>query len=295
MKRFFLVSTLLLVALMMGAQTKVAPKMKKGMKKVYVTECTITSDFSQPVTVTEETVYEVVDETDDGYILDVYVTDVKTNADKNDAESRMLSFATEMLKDVHTKYATDKDGKVITVLDAEDVENKVDGILDNMLDKAPLPDSTSKSELKDELKKQVSKQQLTESLQISASPLALNGKTISTGTEEDYYNPNAFKGLNLKRIYTVNGNKISSSANLNMNSKDISNLVSGVIDAMAPGEIDDDALSGLNSLFEKGNLKCSEENTYILGKDGWMKDINSEMKASAMGMSIAMKYKVTLK
>ena len=295
MKRFFLVSTLLLVALMMGAQTKVAPKMKKGMKKVYVTECTITSDFNQPVTVTEETVYEVVDETDDGYILDVYVTDVKTNADKNDAESRMLSFATEMLKDVHTKYATDKDGKVITVLDAEDVENKVDGILDNMLDKAPLPDSTSKSELKDELKKQVSKQQLTESLQISASPLALNGKTISTGTEEDYYNPNAFKGLNLKRIYTVNGNKISSSANLNMNSKDISNLVSGVIDAMAPGEIDDDALSGLNSLFEKGNLKCSEENTYILGKDGWMKDINSEMKASAMGMSIAMKYKVTLK
>ena len=295
MKRFFLVSTLLLVALMMGAQTKVAPKMKKGMKKVYVTECTITSDFSQPVTVTEETVYEVVDETDDGYILDVYVTDVKTNADKNDAESRMLSFATEMLKDVHTKYATDKDGKVITVLDAEDVENKVDGILDNMLDKAPLPDSTSKSELKDELKKQVSKQQLTESLQISASPLALNGKTISTGTEEDYYNPNAFKGLNLKRIYTVNGNKISSSANLNMNSKDISNLVSGVIDAMAPGEIDDDALSGLNSLFEKGNLKCSEENTYTLGKDGWMKDINSEMKASAMGMSIAMKYKVTLK
>ena len=295
MKRFFLVSTLLLVALMMGAQTKVAPKMKKGMKKVYVTECTITSDFSQPVTVTEETVYEVVDETDDGYILDVYVTDVKTNADKNDAESRMLSFATEMLKDVHTKYATDKDGKVITVLDAEDVENKVDGILDNMLDKAPLPDSTSKSELKDELKKQVSKQQLTESLQISASPLALNGKTISTGTEEDYYNPNAFKGLNLKRIYTVNGNKISSSANLNMNSKDISNLVSGVIDAMAPGEIDDDALAGLNSLFEKGNLKCSEENTYTLGKDGWMKDINSEMKASAMGMSIAMKYKVTLK
>lgn len=295
MKRFFLVSTLLLVALMMGAQTKVAPKMKKGMKKVYVTECTITSDFNQPVTVTEETVYEVVDETDDGYILDVYVTDVKTNADKNDAESRMLSFATEMLKDVHTKYATDKDGKVITVLDAEDVENKVDGILDNMLDKAPLPDSTSKSELKDELKKQVSKQQLTESLQISASPLALNGKTISTGTEEDYYNPNAFKGLNLKRIYTVNGNKISSSANLNMNSKDISNLVSGVIDAMAPGEIDDDALAGLNSLFEKGNLKCSEENTYTLGKDGWMKDINSEMKASAMGMSIAMKYKVTLK
>lgn len=295
MKRFFLMSTLLLSALLVSAQTKIVPQMKKGMKKVYVTECTITSEFSQPVTVTEETVYEVVDETDDGYILDVYVTDVKTNADKNDAESRMLSFATEMLKDVHTKYATDKDGKVITVLDAEDVENKVDGILDKMLDKAPLPESTSKSELKDELKKQVSKQQLTESLQISASPLALNGKTISTGMEEDYYNPNNFKGMKMKRIYTVNGNKISSSANINMNSKDISNLVSGVIDAMAPGEIDDDALSGLNSLFEKGNLQCSEENTYTLGKDGWMKDINSEMKAIAMGMSIAMKYKVTLK
>ena len=295
MKRFFLVSTLLLVAMMMGAQTKIAPKMKKGMKKVYVTECTITSEFNQPITVTEETVYEVIDETNDGYVLDVYVTDVKTNADKNDAESRMLSFATEMMKDVHTKYATDKDGKVITVLDAEEVGNRIDGILDKMLDKVPLPESTSKSDLKNELKKQVSKQNLTESLQISASPLALNGKTISTGMEEDYYNQNNFKGMKMKRIYTVNGNKISSSANLNMNSKDISNLISGVIGAVSPDEIDDDALAGLNSLFDKANLQCSEENTYSLGKDGWMKDINSEMKANAMGMSISMKYKVTLK
>ena len=295
MKRFFLVSTLLLVALMMGAQTKIAPTMKKGMKKVYVTECTITSEFSQPITVTEETVYEVIDETNDGYILDVYVTDTKTNADENNPESRILSFAAEMMKDVHTKYATDKDGKVLTVLDEEEVGNKIDGVLDKMLDKAPLPDSTSKSEVKDELKKHVSKQNLIESLQMSASPLALNGKTISTGMEEDYYNQNNFKGMKMKRVYTVKGNKISSSANINMNTKDISNLISGVVDAISPGEVDDDALSGLNSLFDKANLQCSEENTYTLGKDGWMKDVNTEMKAGIMGMSLSMKYKVTLK
>lgn len=41
MKKFLSLSTLLLMVLTISAQTKIAPKIKKGMKKVYVTECTI--------------------------------------------------------------------------------------------------------------------------------------------------------------------------------------------------------------------------------------------------------------
>jgi hypothetical protein len=287
-------STLLLAALLVGAQTKIAPKMKKGMKKVYVTETTVSSEFTHPISISQETVFEVIDATNDGYILDVYVTDVKTDA--NDAESRIYSLATEMLKGVHTKYATDKDGKVTKVLETEEVANNIDGMLDKLLGGLSLPSEMSASDMKSQLKKQVNEENLTQSLQASTSPLALNGKTISTGTEEEFLNQNNLKGLKMKRIYTVNKDgTISSSANINMNNKDIQSLISGVIGSMGSEAISDDTLSGLSGLFGNVNLQCSEQSTYTFGKDGWVKNITSEMTTSAMGMSFSTKSKVTLK
>ena len=287
-------STLMLVALMMGAQTKIAPTMKKGMKKVYVTETTISTEFRQPITITQETAFEVIDATDDGYILDVYVTDAKSDA--SDAESRIYSLATEMLKGIHTKYATDKDGQVTKVFQTDDVEKRVEGMLDKLLDGVSLPEGTTTSDMKRQLKEQVNEKNLLESLHIGTSPLALNGKTISTGTEEEYLNQSNLKGMKMKRIYTVNENgSITSSANINMDAEDISKLFSNMLDSFVPVEIDDSALAGLKSLFENANLQCSEQSTYSFAKDGWVKNITAEMKTSAMGMSMSMKSKVTQK
>ena len=284
----------MLVALMMGAQTKIAPTMKKGMKKVYVTETTISTEFRQPITITQETAFEVIDATDEGYILDVYVTDAKSDA--SDAESRIYSLATEMLKGIHTKYATDKDGQVTKVFQTDDVEKRVEGMLDKLLDGVSLPEGTTTSDMKRQLKEQVNEKNLLESLHIGTSPLALNGKTISTGTEEEYLNQSNLKGMKMKRIYTVNENgSITSSANINMDAEDISKLFSNMLDSFAPVEIDDSALAGLKSLFENANLQCSEQSTYSFAKDGWVKNITAEMKTSAMGMSMSMKSKVTQK
>ena len=295
MKRFFMMSTLLLAALLVGAQTKIAPKMKKGMKKVYVTETTINTEFKQPVTITQETVFEVIDATDDGYILDAYVTDVKNNA--SDAESRIYSLATEMLKGVHTKYATDKDGKVTKVLEAEDIQKRTDEMLDKILGGISLPGGQTASDLKSQLKLGVNEESLTESLQISTSPLALNGKTISTGTEEEYFNQSPGQlGLKMKRIYTLNADgTISTSANINMKKEDIKQMLSGLFNKAMPADLPGDVLSGLESLFDNANIQCTEKSTYTLGKDNWVKGITSEMTTSAMGMSFSMKSKVTSK
>ena len=287
-------SSLLLSALLVSAQTKIVPQMKKGMKKTYVTEASISMESKQPVTVTCETIYEVTDETADGYILDVLISDVKTDA-KN-AESRIYSLATEMLKGIHTKYATDKDGQVTKVFQTDDVEKRVEGMLDKLLDGVSLPEGTTTSDMKRQLKEQVNEKNLLESLHIGTSPLALNGKTISTGTEEEYLNQSNLKGMKMKRIYTVNENgSITSSANINMDAEDISKLFSNMLDSFAPVEIDDSALAGLKSLFENANLQCSEQSTYSFAKDGWVKNITAEMKTSAMGMSMSMKSKVTQK
>jgi hypothetical protein len=269
--------------------------MKKGMKKVYVTETTINTEFKQPVTITQETAFEVIDATNDGYVLDVYVTDVKTDA--KDAESRVFSLATEMLKGVHTKYATDKDGKVTKVLDAEDVQKRTDEMLDKILGGLSLPAEITASSLKNQLKVQVNEETLTESLHINTSPLALNGKTISTGTEEEYTNQSPGQlNLKMKRTYTVNNNgTISSSANINMKKEDIKEMFSSMFGSMVPDNLPGGVLSGLDSLFERANIQCSEQSTYTLAKDGWVKKITSEMNTSAMGMSVSMKSKVTLK
>ena len=156
----------------------------KGTKKVYVTEATITVPLKPATTITSETVYEVVDATADGYILDVIVTGVKTDA--KDAESRVYSVATEMLKDVHIQYLTDKEGKVTKVLNAEEGKKCINEMLDKLLSDVPLPQSTTLSDLRNQISADLNEESLLSSVLISTSPLMLNGKTISTGTEENY-------------------------------------------------------------------------------------------------------------
>ncbi|MBQ6190845.1 MAG: hypothetical protein IJK51_00930 [Bacteroidaceae bacterium] len=290
MKRFFLMSTLLLAAMLVCAQTKIAPNMKKGMKKVYVTEATIGAPSNPSTTITAETVYEVVDATPDGYILDVYVTDVKTNA--KDAESRIYSLATEMLKDVHTKYLTDKDGKVTQILNAEEGKKHISEMLDNVLAEVPQLDKAKADEIKKQLTGEVNDKSLLESMHISTSPLTLNGKTISTGTEEEY---NTEQGIKMKRTYTVvDKSKIQSSATINMNADDMKKMVSGLVEKLLPNQ-SGNLMDMFGSLI--GNLKidASESADYTFQKDGWIKSITSEMSYSVMGTSFKMNQKVSLK
>ena len=290
MKRFFLMSTLLLATMLVCAQTKIAPNMKKGMKKVYVTEAKISAPSKPVTTISTETVYEVVDATADGYVLDVYVTDVKTDA--KDVESRIYSLATEMMKDVHTQYATDKDGKVTKMLNAEEGKKRINEMLDNVLAEAPQLDKTKLSEIKKQLTGEVTDQSLVESVQISTSPLTLNGKTISTGTEEEY---NTAQGIKMKRTYTVvDKSKIQSNSIINMNADDMKEMVSGLVEKLVPNQS-----SNLMDMFGSmiGNLKidASENATYTFQKDGWIKSITSESSYSSMGVSFQMNSKVTLK
>lgn len=290
MKRFFLLSTLLLATLMICAQTKIAPKMKKGMKKVYVVEATIGVPSKQSTKITTETVYEVVDATNDGYVLDVYVTDVKTDA--KDAESRVYSLATEMLKDVHTQYATNKDGKVTKILNAEEGKKHINEMLDNVLADVPLPASTTLTNLKKQLTGNINEASLLESVQISTSPLTLNGKTISTGTEEEY---NTEQGIKMKRTYSVKDkSSIQTNAKINMNTDDMKKMVMGLVEKMVPNQ-SENLLDMIGPMINNLKIDAAENSTYTFQKDGWIKNITSEMNYSMMGASFKINTKVSLK
>lgn len=290
MKRFFLLSTLLLATLMICAQTKIAPKMKKGMKKVYVVEATIGVPSKQSTKITTETVYEVVDATNDGYVLDVYVTDVKTDA--KDAESRVYSLATEMLKDVHTQYATNKDGKVTKILNAEEGKKRINEMLDNVLADVPLPASTTLTNLKKQLTGNINEASLLESVQISTSPLTLNGKTISTGTEEEY---NTEQGIKMKRTYSVKDkSSIQTNAKINMNTDDMKKMVMGLVEKIVPNQ-SENLLDMIGPMINNLKIDAAENSTYTFQKDGWIKNITSEMNYSMMGASFKINTKVSLK
>ena len=290
MKRFFLLSTLLLATLMICAQTKIAPKMKKGMKKVYVVEATIGVPSKQSTKITTETVYEVVDATNDGYVLDVYVTDVKTDA--KDAESRVYSLATEMLKDVHTQYATNKDGKVTKILNAEEGKKRINEMLDKVLADVPLPASTTLTNLKKQLTGNINEASLLESVQISTSPLTLNGKTISTGTEEEY---NTEQGIKMKRTYSVKDkSSIQTNAKINMNTDDMKKMVMGLVEKIVPNQ-SENLMDMIGPMINNLKIDAAETSTYTFQKDGWIKNITSEMNYSMMGASFKINTKVSLK
>ena len=290
MKRFFLMSTLLLATMLVCAQTKIAPNMKKGMKKVYVVEATIGVPSKQSTKITTETVYEVVDATNDGYVLDVYVTDVKTDA--KDAESRVYSLATEMLKDVHTQYATNKDGKVTKILNAEEGKKHINEMLDKVLADVPLPASTTLTNLKKQLTGNINEASLLESVQISTSPLTLNGKTISTGTEEEY---NTEQGIKMKRTYSVKDkSSIQTNAKINMNTDDMKKMVMGLVEKIVPKQ-SENLMDMIGPMISSLKIDAAENSTYTFQKDGWIKNITSEMNYSMMGASFKINTKVSLK
>lgn len=290
MKRFFLLSTLLLATLLVCAQTKIAPKMKKGMKKVYATEATIGAPSKPATTISTETVFEVIDETSDGYILDIYVTDVKTDA--KDAESRVYSLATEMLKDVHNKYVTDKDGKVTKMLNVEERIKQINEMLDKLLVDVPLPAKSTLADLKKQLTGNLNEEYLLNSVLISTSPLTLNGKTIRTGTEEEYKTE---QGIKMKRTYTIKDkSNIQTDAKINMNTDDMRNMVMGLLEKIMPNQ-SDNLMDMFGSFISNLKIDASESSTYTLQKDGWMKSIASSTNYSSMGVSFSVKTKVTLK
>ena len=93
-----MVGLMLTMMLGMQAQTKVAPKMAKGMTKVYVTESKIAIPGQPEVNMTLETKYAVTGETKDGYKMEVLTTDFQSDAKESNVAALMLSAAQKMLK-----------------------------------------------------------------------------------------------------------------------------------------------------------------------------------------------------
>lgn len=287
-------STLLLAALLVNAQVKVSPKMEKGMKKTYVVEAVTTVANQKPITLTTETQYEVKDATADGYVLDIVMSSIKTDADQNDQMGRIFSLSTEIMKDIHTTYATDKDGKITKILNYEEIKEKAGKGIDKLLAEVPMPASLTKEMLKEQIMNNISEEQLLQSLQANTSPLTMIGKTITTGLQDEFKNG---QGLNLKRTYTVNDDgTIQTTSTMDLSKEELKQLVIAQVEKLMPSQAET-LKQNIDMVLNSGMMKMEikENATFTLTADGWVNSITSELNSNTMGTVTTAKTTVRLK
>ena len=298
MKKLMMVSLLLTVAMALQAQVKVAPKMQKGTVKTYVADATITLPGQGDVKVTGDSKYTVTDATADGFVLEMVSTDVKTECEPGNIAGKLMAAAEEMMKGAVVKAAVDKEGRIQNILNGDEVKARIDtqadAFIDQMMTDLPqLAGIVSKENLKKQVTESLTVEGLVETLQASTSPLALNGKTIMTGNQEEFVSKD---GMKMKRLYFVNGKSIIANSVMNMSEEEMKQLIIKQVEKSAPDQAQM-VKDNIDQLMSSGMLKMDhkETATYELDDDGWVKSIVVDSTTETMGQQVVTKSVAKLK
>ena len=298
MKKLFFVSLLLTIVIAAQAQLKIAPKMQKGTVKTYITVATTSIPMQGDSKVTSESKYTVVDATADGYILDIETVSIQVEADAENIAGKLMAAGEEIQKGIVVRVATDKDGKPVKVLNADELKAKIeksaDAVIDKMFADIPqLSEMATKEVLKNQFLSASTEEVIMRGLQESTSALALNGKSIITGAQEEFVSKD---GLKMKCIYFVNGQNIIANSTLNMNKDEMKDLIIKQVEERAPDQAEM-VKENIDQIMATGLLKIdmTQKDTYELQADGWVKSITSESTMETMGQKIVTNSTITLK
>ena len=298
MKKLMTVSLMLTIAMALQAQMKVAPKMEKGTVKTYVAEATITLPGQGDVKVTADSKYSITDAKADSYVLEMVSTDVKTECEPGNIAGKLVAAAQEMMKDAVVRATLDKDGRIQNILNGDEVKARVDKqadtFIDQMLADVPqLAGVVSKDALKQQVSQSLTVEGLVQTLQQATSPLALNGKTIASGSQEEFVSQ---EGLKMKRMYFVNGKTIIANSVMNMTEDEMKQTIIKQVEKSAPDQAQM-IKDNIDQLMSTGMLKMDhkETATYELQDDGWVKSIVVDSTTETMGQTVVSKSIVTLK
>ncbi len=296
MKKVMLFSMMMLMALVANAQLKVAPKLEKGVEKTYVTETTMSLPGQGDVKMTVENKYRVADATPDGFLWDVTTTDVKMEAAPDNIVGKLMGAAEEMMLGQTLNVATDKDGKLLKIVNFEELKPKMEQWASKLMDKMvkELPQlEAAKDMLGQQIKGSINEEKLVSTFRDATSIMALNGKAIMTGAQEDIVNSDGFK---MKRMYFVNGKNITTNSSMNMSKDEMKEMIIKQVEQNAP---DQAAMikENIDQVMESGMLKIDvkEKATYELADDGWVKALKVENTTESMGQSSTTTSVVTLK
>lgn len=292
MRKLFLTSVVLLVALMAQAQTKIAPKLENGFKAVYTEKSTI-SMMGKELAINSDNEYVVSDVTPDGAVITVTNTAMDLPSTEGmDPVSAMMLMSAQITKGSVVKLVVNADGVPQQILNLDEVKEKagktIETIVASMFDTMPeLSQAMSKEDLKENLMVALTEEKLLDDFDV----LALNGKTIANGYQDTFTNGD---GMKMKRMYFVAGKKIISNATLDMTKDDLKELIIKQVEKEAPEQAQ---MIKENIDMVMGQLKfeATEKNTYQLQDNGWPASINSEKSQDSMGQSIKISSVIELK
>ena len=293
MRKLLSLSILLLITLVSYAQqVKVSPTLEKGMRKTYVAETVTEIQGQKPITLQTETQYEVTDVTPDGYTVTITVTKADFNHDINSIVSRVLTLSTEMMKGVTSSCATDKDGQIIKLLNYEDIRSASEKMLDDLLKEVPLPQGMSADALKPQILKSITEESLLKKTQMNTSIMGLNGKTITSGMEEEY---TLDQGIKMKRTYKVNPDgSILATGVLGMTMDELKNMVISQLEKANPAQAE--SIKGqIDAVIANMKLEVTENSTFTFAPDGWVDTLQSEVSTQGMGAKTVVRSTIRLR
>ena len=282
-----------LVCMTMAAQAQLGvkrvAKFNKGDKVVYRVDQTM-DVAGQNIKVTSTEQYVVTDAVADGFIIENTTKEVNSDADEGDILGTIMKGTAEIAKDITIRFKTDKDGKPTSILNADEVTKKMEGLADKLCNEifaknpeieAMLPKET----LKEQFTEQFSAENMLKSYCEGGSVFSLNGKTIMTGAMDEYVNDDDMK---MKRMYFLtekDASKVKVTGNLSMNKEEMKALVLEKLEESMPAEQIEAVKQNIDQVMENMKMDVKETTDYEFFRNGWLKTLTNEVKSDAMGQS----------
>lgn len=297
MKKVFLLSIVILMSVsVFGQSIKVTPVLKKGMKKAYMNTTAVTT-MDQTITIASDQLFSITKETPQGYEMTMENANFSSDAKDENLASRLLTLGSEILKDTKVQVRLDKDGKLLDIINYEEVKSKSvatgERMVDELFKAAPeISQVLTKEAIMEQVTGSLTQENLIKSLTGNTNPLALFGLTIINGMQDKYNN----NMVDLKRTWLVNGKKIFASAKSDMSKEELKAYVLSQVEKLAPQQADmikDNIDMVLNSGLVK--IDVTENANYELGDDLWIKSMETTVETDMMGQKSSTRTKIQLK
>ena len=297
MKKVFLLSIGLMMAVAIFAQSiKVTPVLKKGMNKTYVNTTAITT-MDQTINVVSEQRFSITKETPQGYEMLMENTNFSSDVKEDNLASRLLTIGTEIMKDTKVQLSLDKEGKLLDIINYEELKKKCvasgERMVDELMKAAPeISQVLTKEALMEQVTATLTQENLIKSLTGNTNPLALFGRTIVNGMQDKYNN----NMVDLKRTWLVNGKKIFASAKSDMNKEELKAYILSQVEKIAPQQADM-IKENIDMVLSSGLIKIdvTENANYELADDLWIKSMETTIDNEMMGQKSSSRTKIQLK
>lgn len=294
MKKTLLSALVLLAALVAQAQTKIAPKLEKGMKMTYVE--TFTADAGgAAIKGNSESQYVVTDVTPTGAVIEATNSNITIDGDKSNPMVGILSIAQKMMEGLPVRMATDADGRVVKLLNFAELKDKsmktVNAMLDKLYAETPnLAQMMPREALTEQISSKLTEEEILANYQNGNDVLSLNGKTLQNGATEKYEK----EGMKMKRMFFVSGKSIVVNASLDMTKDELKQAIIDQVTKEAPEQAEM-IKQNIDMLMGQMTFDMKEKSTYQLQDNGWVKSITTETSQEMMGQSSKTRHTITLK